>query len=148
MNTLLRFTSLTSSGGALLTTAAVRESIFISRNDILILRQKFLEPLWEEFHSDWSYWKSVGINIGGFIPLGFFVCAYLTIVRQLTRPALVTIILGAAVSVTIEVLQAYLPTRDSGMTDILTNTLGTGLGVALYRWPATFLNKALNSLVS
>lgn len=99
-----------------------------------ILRQKFLEPPWEEFRPAWSYGKNVGVNIAGFIPLGFFFCAYLTRTRQLSQPALGTIILGAAVSITIEVLQAYLPTRDSGMTDLITNTLGTGLGVLLYLW--------------
>jgi VanZ family protein len=106
-----------------------------------ILREKFLEPPWKEFNRRWSYWKNVGINIAGFIPLGFFFCAYLTLAGKISRPALVTVILGAAVSVSIEVLQAYLPTRDSGMTDIITNTLGTGLGVILYRWKATlFMN--------
>ena len=109
-----------------------------------ILREKFLEPPWEEFRpATWSYWKNMGINIGGFIPLGFFFCAYLTLAGKISRPALVTVILGAAVSVTIEVLQAYLPTRDSGMTDIITNTLGTGLGVILYRWKAALLTKII-----
>jgi hypothetical protein len=112
----------------------------------LILHEKFLEPPWKEFHSGWSYWQNVGINIGGFIPLGFFFCAYLTSERQISRPAVVTVILGAAVSFTIEVLQAYLPTRDSGMTDIITNTLGTGLGVVLYRWKAALFNKTLNRI--
>ncbi len=109
-----------------------------------ILREKFLEPPWQEFYQGWSYWKNVGINIGGFIPLGFFFCAYLTMARQMSSPAVVTITLGAAVSLTIEVLQAYLPTRDSGMTDIITNTLGTGLGVLLYRWQAPLLNRIVS----
>jgi hypothetical protein len=111
-----------------------------------ILREKFLEPPWQEFYQGWSYWKNVGINIGGFIPLGFFFCAYLTMARQMSRPVLVTIILGAVVSLTIEVLQAYLPTRDSGMTDIITNTLGTGLGVLLYRWQAPLLHKTISRM--
>jgi hypothetical protein len=112
----------------------------------MILREKSLEPPWKEWYTGWSYWKNVGINIAGFVPLGFFFCAYLTTTRQMSRPALITIILGAAVSLTIEVLQAYLPTRDSGMTDLITNTLGTGLGVALFRWKATLLSEALNRI--
>ncbi len=112
----------------------------------MIVREKFLEPPWKEFYPRWAYWKNVGINIGGFIPLGFFFCAYLTSVRQVSRPRLVTMILGAAASVTIEVLQAFLPTRDSGMTDIITNTLGTYLGVLLYQRQAPLLHKILSRI--
>jgi hypothetical protein len=100
----------------------------------LIVDEKFLEPPWSEFHNDWGYWKNVLINIGGFIPLGFVFYARLTMARRIALPALIAVILGACVSVTIEVLQAYLPSRDSGTTDIITNTLGTILGVTLYRW--------------
>jgi len=102
----------------------------------LIVHEKFLEPPWQEFHNDWGYWKNVLINIGGFIPLGFLFYAYLAMAKRSYLPALTTVMLGAAVSLTIEVLQAYLPTRDSGMTDIITNTLGSGFGVMLYRWKA------------
>ena len=107
----------------------------------LILREKFLEPPGKEFYPVVTDWKTVEINIGGFIPLGFCFCAYLSISRRMSRPALATIILGAATSLTIEVLQGYLPTRDSGTTDLITNTLGTGVGVILYRWKgALFLD--------
>jgi hypothetical protein len=114
----------------------------------LIVREKFLEPPWKEFYPRWAYWKNVGINIGGFIPLGFLFCAYLTSVQRVSRPRLVTIILGAAASVTIEVLQAFLPTRDSGMTDIITNTLGTCLGVLLYRWQAPLVDKTVGRILA
>jgi glycopeptide antibiotics resistance protein len=36
---------------------------------------------------------------------------------------------------TIEILQAYLPSRTSGVLDIINNTLGTYLGALLFRWP-------------
>ncbi len=97
-----------------------------------VLHAPFLELPWDEFEPSWGYCKNVLINIGGFVPLGFFFCAYLSSVQRLDRAVLATIVLGGVVSFAIEVLQAFLPTRDSGMTDIFTNTLGTGIGAILY----------------
>jgi glycopeptide antibiotics resistance protein len=98
-----------------------------------VLRPWFLEPFWKEFHAGWSYWENVGVNIGGFIPLGFFFCAYLTLVWRMERATMVTVALGLLVSLTIEVSQAFLPSRDSGTTDLFTNAFGTWIGVVAYR---------------
>jgi hypothetical protein len=98
----------------------------------MVLDQAFLQPFWTEFHEDWSYVNDVLINIVGFVPFGFLVCAYLSLAGRFKRPALVTTLLGLAVSLTIETLQAFLPTRDSGTTDLITNTSGTFLGAWLY----------------
>lgn len=85
----------------------------------VIVHQLLLERPWEEYQPGWGYWESVLINIAGFVPLGFVFCAYLSMIQRVYRPALTTIILGGAVSLTIEVLQAYLPTRCSGMADLI-----------------------------
>ena len=79
-----------------------------------------------------NFWEDVFLNVGAFIPLGFIVCAYLSS-AQTRRAALAAIIVGAAVGLTIEILQVYLPTRDSDLTDLVTNTSGTIVGVLLYR---------------
>jgi glycopeptide antibiotics resistance protein len=93
----------------------------------VVLDQIFLEPFWKEFSMSRSYWGAALKNIVGFIPFGFCFYACLS-ARKVRRAALATVILGALVSYTIEILQAYLPTRDSGTTDIFTNTLGAYLG--------------------
>lgn len=102
-----------------------------------VLHSAFLAPPWREYHANWNYWKDFGINIAGFIPMGFCVVAYLSSMRVTERTAATTIVLGFVTSLTIETLQAFLPTRDSGMTDLITNTLGTAIGVMLYRLPVT-----------
>ncbi|MGA7363895.1 MAG: VanZ family protein, partial [Candidatus Sulfotelmatobacter sp.] len=101
-----------------------------------VLNEQFLERPWSEFHPGWRYWVNVGINIAGFIPFGFFFCAYFSAAQESRRALVRTIALGFAVSLTIEVLQAFLPTRDSGMTDLMTNTFGTALGASLCAWIA------------
>lgn len=98
-----------------------------------VLDKVRLEPAWEEFEMSRSYWSAVEKNIIGFVPFGFCFYGYWLVARPIRKPALVTIVLGAAVSFTIEFLQSYLPTRESGMSDLVTNTLGTALGVLLYR---------------
>lgn len=98
----------------------------------MVIDKKVLEPFWEEFRiSGGGYWRSALKNIVGFLPVGFVFYAYLA---WRTRRALAwTVVLGFLISLTIEVGQIYLPTRDSGTTDLITNTLGTYLGVLLYR---------------
>jgi len=102
-----------------------------------LLHQEFLEPLWREYKPGWRHWASILLNIVGFIPVGFFICAYWSSLCPTTRATLAITVMGLAVSLTIEVLQSYLPTRNSGTTDLLTNTLGTFLGVRLYGSNAT-----------
>jgi len=110
-----------------------------------VVHEKFLTWPWDEYYPGWSYWKDVAINIFGFVPLGFFFCAYFHWVRTASRAALVTVIVGFVVSLTIEVVQAFLPTRDSGLTDVITNTLGTAVGAIFYqhgsRWALTRVAK-------
>lgn len=114
----------------------------------IVLHPPFLHPAWDQFRSrwdgwmSWGYWSDVLLNVAGFVPLGFFFMAYLSFVRPVIRPWVLVFILGLAISLLIEVLQHFLPTRDSSMTDVVTNTLGTVAGVALYR--STLLARMLN----
>jgi VanZ family protein len=96
-----------------------------------VLHKKFLEPFWREFRPNWVFARDVILNVVAFVPLGFLLYAYFSSVRALNRPRLVAIILGGAVSLTIEILQAYLPTRESGTLDIITNTTGAAAGAIL-----------------
>jgi hypothetical protein len=89
------------------------------------------------FKISWYFVQNVMINILGFVPLGYFLMGFLLAVphpSRLHQPrvAVLVILLSAALSLMVEVLQIYLPSRDSSLVDVLANTLGTGLGVVLY----------------
>jgi len=97
-----------------------------------LLQSGFLTAPWREYKATWSYWLDFLVNIVGFVPLGFCFAAWLASMQSVRHPKVGTIAIGFATSLTIEILQAFLPTRSSGMTDVITNTLGTTLGVCLY----------------
>jgi len=61
------------------------------------------------------------INILGFIPFGFFFSALLLKITGLRRLSayLLIVALGTGLSFTIELIQPYLPTRGSSLTDVL-----------------------------
>jgi len=118
---------------------------FGSQNSLLIparyavLHPEFLSLPWRHFRSTPGYWEDVAINIIGFVPFGFSFFAYFSMVRETKHAALLVVLLGFLTSLCIEVLQAWLPTRNSGANDLITNTLGSGLGVLLFRNPFTRL---------
>jgi hypothetical protein len=115
--------------------AAAKPDLHIPEH-YFVLHPQFLTPPWREFKNGWSYWENVILNVVAFIPLGFFFSAYFSSIRQIKQATAAAIVLGFAVSLTVEILQAFLPTRDSGMTDLITNTSGTALGAGLYAWLA------------
>lgn len=104
-----------------------------------VLHPAFLHSTWSQYQAarnawaGWGNWQDIGINIAGFIPVGFLFSAYFASVKRIGRPGLVVVVLGFCLSFAIEALQVLLPTRDSSMTDIITNTVGSALGVLLYR---------------
>jgi hypothetical protein len=101
--------------------------------DFTVPHKAFLTSPVKEFQASWGYVKDILLNVGGFVPLGFVVCAYLVLGRSRGRAIFFTIFAAGMLSITIEILQAYIPRRVSGTTDIITNTLGATLGAALAR---------------
>ena len=97
----------------------------------VIVRQVMLESPLRAFEPEWGYVEDLIINIGGFVPFGATLYAYLLACGWKRYPGTAALLGGVLTSLAIESLQAYLPTRDSDLTDVLTNTVGTWLGVYL-----------------
>jgi hypothetical protein len=125
-----------------------------SENDLyipphfLVLRQTVLDPVWRAFNWSRGFWQDAFINVAGFIPFGLCVCAYFS-ARRLSSPALRASVFGAAVSAVIELTQAFLPTRDSSMSDLINNILGSVLGAVAYRGVfARAFDRAISGIVN
>lgn len=122
-------------------TGAICRGSADSRYDLVIPsvfqapRKGILVPPWREQKYDRSFWKDVFVNILGFIPFGFAVYAWLrkNVERKSAAAMIIAILLGAGISLFIELLQVYLPTRDSSLTDVINNVLGTYIGARLFQ---------------
>jgi len=99
-----------------------------------VLQKRILLPPWKDFRFDRTYLMDIITNILGFIPFGFFFSAYLWMGKKSTfyRFFLISILFGGFLSLMIELLQVYLPTRSSQLMDVITNILGTAIGVAVF----------------
>lgn len=96
-------------------------------------RKAFLKSPVREFAANWDYFNDVLRNIAGFLPFGFLVCAYFACTRKWPQSILYATLAGGMLSFMVEILQVYIPPRNSGITDIITNTTGAALGALLAR---------------
>jgi hypothetical protein len=98
-----------------------------------IPHKPMLRAAWREFEASRFYIVDLLMNVAGFVPLGFIFGAYFLLGRSRRQAILYATLVGGVLSFAVEVLQAYIPQRVSGTTDIITNTLGTFLGALLAR---------------
>jgi len=98
------------------------------------LKRAILMLPWQDFRISPSYLDDVVINIAGFIPFGFFFAALLLNTARVDRRRayFLTLILGGTISLVIELTQAFLPTRNSNLRDLLCNIFGTALGIIVF----------------
>jgi VanZ family protein len=103
-----------------------------------VLHHAFLnQDLYPQTQGTWSRlssWIDLAVNIFGFTPVGFVFLAFFTEVKPIRHAAFKVVLIGFLLSLTIEVSQWFLPNRDSGMADLVTNTTGTAIGVLFYRY--------------
>ncbi len=97
-----------------------------------VLRKVILLPPWNDSGRIFSHLEDIVVNVLGFLPFGFFYF----LLRDLTNPghrlrgAVLAVATSGGISAAIELVQVYLPTRSSSMTDLICNILGALLGVA------------------
>ena len=121
--------------GALLRTGGKPPLEFFIPSTYRPIKKAVLFPPWKETFFNRSFWKDVMVNIFGFIPFGFFFYAWRkeTATEKDFSSGLFVVLLGAGVSLAIELLQVFLPTRDSSLTDLINNIVGTCIGIWLFR---------------
>jgi VanZ family protein len=114
--------------------------------DDLVIPRRFRvlhnTPLEVPAHPSMSDVQDAAVNILGFIPFGFLVAAYWQQAANYSRSRAValTVVLGLATSLLIELLQVYVPSRDSSLLDVINNTIGSAVGAlfpaSILRWRA------------
>lgn len=105
-----------------------------------VLRRTWFEYPGISFPLGWSMLGDVVLNLAGFVPFGVLAFIAVSGASHGRLPgaaaALAAVALGAALSLTIEAGQAFLPTRNSTAADLVLNTGGTVAGAAV-AWLAT-----------
>ncbi len=93
--------------------------------------------LWQSLPKYWTGFD-VGINVVGYAPLGFLLAVSALRTARSQHPVLLASVTAAAVSLAMEALQSYLPSRVPSNVDFVLNTAGGCLGA----WLAALLEQA------
>jgi VanZ family protein len=103
-----------------------------------VLQKTILVPPWKDFRLNRSYLLDILTNLLGFIPFGFFfsACLYKGPSPSRYRLLIIPVLIAGVLSLSIELLQVYLPTRSSQLMDVICNTVGAGTGSTLFLWIA------------
>ncbi|MGA8179277.1 MAG: VanZ family protein [Desulfobacterales bacterium] len=101
-----------------------------------IFKKKILSSEWSGFKFDRSANEDNILNLFGFMPFGFILAATLIKFGGTFEKHhfLITVLICFAVSLIIEVLQAWMPSRSSSMPDLIFNTLGALIGAIIFRF--------------
>lgn len=97
-----------------------------------VVDQLRFESPFSEAHAEGNYIKNALVNVLGFVPLGFVSIIFYLHVWRTRRALFAATATGLAVSLVIEFVQSFLPTRFSGVTDLFTNALGAWIGAISY----------------
>jgi VanZ family protein len=95
-----------------------------------ILKTKILKPEWENLEYVSNYVQDWLLNLVGFIPLGFSLSVTMIRFRRkfYKHVVLKTVFFCFFVSIFIEIVQAWIPSRSSSMLDLILNTCGALTG--------------------
>lgn len=112
-----------------------------------VLSKTVLVPPWEDPHPYFSDAEDVVINVLGFIPFGFFYFIYRSQVRPGLpfRNAVLAVTVSGIISLAIELIQVYLPTRSSSLTDVICNVGGSVIGVILAFLVLSFSRRGISA---
>jgi hypothetical protein len=93
-----------------------------------ILKKNFLKLSGDALKLNGSSLRDMRINILGFIPLGYLLLVTFYSTKSpwtsSWRIFFLAVLGGTVVSLVVEILQAYLPTRTSSLTDLIFNSFG------------------------
>jgi hypothetical protein len=101
-----------------------------------IFKKKILSSDGSGFKFNRSAYEDNILNLFGFIPFGFILAATLIKLGGTLEKHyfFITVSFCFAVSLIIEILQAWLPSRSSSMPDLIFNTFGALIGVVILRF--------------
>ncbi len=106
-------------------------------SNTLFIRSGFLDEPILHWNSDDGTLKDVSLNLLGFVPLGFCLAWVIRKSRGYRWPGTCAMVLfsGFMLSLFLELIQAWMPSRSSSSRDLMLNSLGAGLGaLALIFW--------------